>query len=112
MANISCTEAAELIAEVQGASCKSPRERILLEIGLLWKSAANYPSSRISCEQASSLISEASNAGCKSPRERRLLEIGLLWEASILGGTVDITADNTVISADSTIITADMTEFI
>jgi hypothetical protein len=36
---ISCTEAAELIAEAQGASCKSPRERILLEIGLLWEAA-------------------------------------------------------------------------
>ena len=46
-----------------------------------------------------------------SPRERILLEIGLLWEAATLGGTADITADNTVISADSTIITADMTEF-
>jgi len=39
MANISCSEAAELIAEAQGASCKSPRERILLEIGLLWEAA-------------------------------------------------------------------------
>ena len=33
-------------------------------------------------------------------------------EAATLGGTADITADNTVISADVTIITADMTEFL
>ena len=39
MANISCTQAAELIAEAYGASCKSPRERILLEIGLLWEAS-------------------------------------------------------------------------
>ena len=66
----------------------------------------------ISCTQAAELIAEAQGASCKSPRERILLEIGLLWEASTLGGTADITADNTVITADSTIITADMTEFI
>lgn len=66
----------------------------------------------ISCTQAADLIAEAQGASCKSPRERILLEIGLLWEASILGGTADITADNTVITADSTIITADMTEFL
>ena len=112
MAIISCSEAAELIAEAQGVSCKSPRERILLEIGLLWKLASSFPSSIISCEQANSLIAEASNAGCKSPRERLLLEIGLLWEAATFGGAADITADNTVITADGTIITADMTEFI
>jgi len=39
MANISCAEAANLIAEAYGASCKSPRERNLLEIGLLWEAA-------------------------------------------------------------------------
>jgi len=39
MANISCSEAAALIAEAYGASCKSPRERNLLEIGLLWEAA-------------------------------------------------------------------------
>ena len=66
----------------------------------------------ISCTQAADLIAEAQGASCKSPRERILLEIGLLWEASTLGGTADITADNTVITADSTIITADMTEFL
>ena len=66
----------------------------------------------ISCSEAAELIAEAQGASCKSPRERILLEIGLLWEAATLGGTADITADNTVISADSTIITADMTEFI
>jgi hypothetical protein len=66
----------------------------------------------ISCTEAAELIAEAQGASCKSPRERILLEIGLLWEASILGGTADITADNTVITADSTIITADMTEFL
>ena len=65
-----------------------------------------------SCTQAAELIAEAQGASCKSPRERILLEIGLLWEAATLGGTADITADNTVITADSTIITADMTEFI
>jgi hypothetical protein len=66
----------------------------------------------ISCTEAAELIAEAQGASCKSPRERILLEIGLLWEAATLGGTADITADNTVITADSTIITADMTEFI
>jgi hypothetical protein len=66
----------------------------------------------ISCEQAAELIAEAYGASCKSNREKNLLEIGLLWEAATLGGTADITADNTVITADSTIITADMTEFI
>jgi len=66
----------------------------------------------ISCTEAAELIAEAQGASCKSPRERILLEIGLLWEASTLGGTADITADNTVITADSTIITADMTQFI
>ena len=66
----------------------------------------------ISCSEAAELIAEAQGASCKSPRERILLEIGLLWEAATLGGTADITADNTVITADSTIITADMTEFI
>ena len=66
----------------------------------------------ISCTQAADLIAEAQGASCKSPRERILLEIGLLWEASILGGTANITADNTVITSDSTIITADMTEFL
>lgn len=65
----------------------------------------------ISCEQAAELIAEAYGASCKSNREKNLLEIGLLWEASTLGGSADITADNTVISADTTIITADMTEF-
>jgi len=39
MANISCAQAAELIAEAYGASCKSPRERHLLEVGLLWEAA-------------------------------------------------------------------------
>jgi hypothetical protein len=39
MANISCTQAAELIAEAYGASCKSNREKKLLEIGLLWEAA-------------------------------------------------------------------------
>ena len=39
MANISCTDAASLIAEAWGASCKSPRERNLMEIGLLWEAA-------------------------------------------------------------------------
>lgn len=66
----------------------------------------------ISCTEAAALIAEAQGASCKSPRERILLEIGLLWEAATLGGTADITADNTVISADVTIITADMTEFL
>jgi hypothetical protein len=66
----------------------------------------------ISCTQAADLIAEAQGASCKSPRERILLEIGLLWEASNLGGTADITADNTVITSDCTIITADMTEFL
>jgi hypothetical protein len=65
----------------------------------------------ISCEQAAELIAEAYGASCKSNREKNLLEIGLLWEASTLGGSAEITADNTVISADTTIITADMTEF-
>jgi len=36
---ISCSEAAALIAEAQGASCKSNREKNLLEIGLLWEAA-------------------------------------------------------------------------
>lgn len=36
---ISCSEAAELIAEAYGASCKSNREKNLLEIGLLWEAA-------------------------------------------------------------------------
>jgi len=39
MANISCEQAAELIAEAYGASCKSNRERNLLEIGLLWEAS-------------------------------------------------------------------------
>jgi hypothetical protein len=39
MANISCDDATSLIAEAWGASCKSPRERNLLEIGLLWEAA-------------------------------------------------------------------------
>lgn len=39
MANISCSEAAALIAEAYGASCKSNREKNLLEIGLLWEAA-------------------------------------------------------------------------
>ena len=65
----------------------------------------------ISCEQAAELIAEAYGASCKSNREKNLLEIGLLWEASTLGGSAEITADNTVISADTTILTADMTEF-
>lgn len=39
MATISCEQAAELIAEAYGASCKSNRERNLLEIGLLWEAA-------------------------------------------------------------------------
>ena len=39
MANISCAQAAELIAEAYGASCKSNREKNLLEIGLLWEAA-------------------------------------------------------------------------
>ena len=39
MANISCSDADGLIAEAGGASCKSPRERNLLEIGLLWEAA-------------------------------------------------------------------------
>lgn len=39
MATISCAQAAELIAEAYGASCKSNRERNLLEIGLLWEAA-------------------------------------------------------------------------
>ncbi len=39
MANISCEQAAELIAEAYGASCKSNREKNLLEIGLLWEAA-------------------------------------------------------------------------
>jgi hypothetical protein len=112
MANISCSEAAALIAEAYGASCKSNREKNLLEIGLLWKSASNISGISISCEQSNLLITEALGSGCKSPRERRLLEIGLLWEAATLGGTADITADNTVITVDTTIITADMTEFL
>ena len=66
----------------------------------------------ISCDDAATLIAEAKGASCMSPRERILLEIGLLWEAATLGGTADITADNTVISADVTSITADMTEFL
>lgn len=66
----------------------------------------------ISCTESANLIAEAYGASCKSPRERNLLEIGLLWEAATLGGTADITADNTVITADTTIITADMTEFL
>ena len=66
----------------------------------------------ISCTEAANLIAEAYGASCKSPRERNLLEIGLLWEAATLGGTADITADNTVITVDTTIITADMTEFL
>jgi hypothetical protein len=66
----------------------------------------------ISCAEAANLIAEAYGASCKSPRERNLLEIGLLWEAATLGGTADITADNTVITVDTTIITADMTEFL
>jgi len=41
MANISCNEAAELIAEAVGASCKSEREKNLLEVGLLWKALTN-----------------------------------------------------------------------
>ncbi len=65
----------------------------------------------ISCSEAAALIAEAQGASCKSNREKNLLEIGLLWEAATLGGTADITADNTVITADSTVITADMTEF-
>ena len=36
---ISCSEAAALIAEAQGASCKSNLEKNLLEIGLLWEAA-------------------------------------------------------------------------
>lgn len=36
---ISCSEAAALIAEAYGASCKSNREKSLLEIGLLWEAA-------------------------------------------------------------------------
>lgn len=36
---ISCSEAAELIAEAYGASCKSNREKNLLEIGLLWEAS-------------------------------------------------------------------------
>lgn len=39
MANISCSDAASLIAEAWGASCKSPREKNLLEIGLLWEAS-------------------------------------------------------------------------
>ena len=39
MANISCSEAAALIAEAYGASCKGNREKNLLEIGLLWEAA-------------------------------------------------------------------------
>lgn len=39
MANISCADALTLINEAYGASCKSPRERILLELGLLWEAA-------------------------------------------------------------------------
>ena len=66
----------------------------------------------ISCADALTLINEAYGASCKSPRERVLLELGLLWEAATLGGSADITADNTVIGASATIITADMTEFI
>ena len=66
----------------------------------------------ITCADAATLIAEAKGASCMGPRERILLEIGLLWEAATLGGTADITADNTVISADVTIITADMTEFL
>jgi len=36
MANITCSDAATLISEASGASCKSSREKALLEIGLLW----------------------------------------------------------------------------
>ncbi len=36
---ISCSEAAALIAEAYGASCKSNREKNLLEIGLLWEAS-------------------------------------------------------------------------
>jgi hypothetical protein len=39
MANISCEQALALISEAYGASCKSPRERNLLELGLLWEAA-------------------------------------------------------------------------
>jgi hypothetical protein len=39
MATISCEQAYSLISEAYGASCKSPRERNLLEIGLLWEAA-------------------------------------------------------------------------
>lgn len=39
MANISCEQAAALIAEAYGASCKSNREKNLLEIGLLWEAS-------------------------------------------------------------------------
>ena len=39
MANISCDDAYALIQEAYGASCKSPRERALLELGLLWEAA-------------------------------------------------------------------------
>jgi len=66
----------------------------------------------LSCADALTLINEAYGASCKSPRERVLLELGLLWEASTLGGSADINADNTVIDSSSTMITADMTEFI
>lgn len=37
MANLTCAQADALIAEAVGASCKSPREKLLLEIGILWQ---------------------------------------------------------------------------
>jgi len=78
MANISCENAFALITEAYGASCKSPRERNLLEIGLLWRAARFSSPSVISCESAKALIDEAYGASCKSPRERQLLELGIL----------------------------------
>jgi len=104
MANIYCDEAAELIAEAGGASCKSTREKNLLEVGLLWRALTN------ACSFATPIT--ADNAFILADITAITADMNQFMLTNACTSAIPITSDNTFLLADTTLITADMTEFL